>query len=377
MALRRFIASLFALAFIAAAAPAAAQSANVTPDPNLGFFRDGFVFVMTNEASDNAVLRYSRNWNGQLHQEQRVSTGGLGSGGGMPDPLGSQDSLVRGDEGRFLVAVNAGSDDFTVFGICHDDLIALSRTPSGGDFPNSVAIHGDLVYVLNAHGTPNIAGFRVAEDGSVLPIPGSIQNLPGGAGSAPADLRFDAEGDQLIVTETATNQIDVFPINDNGIAGSPTTQTDAGTTPFGFKLAHHGIVVVTEADSGSVSTYQLHDDNTLSIISAAVPNGQLATCWVSLTHDRSFAYVSNTMSGTISSYHLNSSGQLGLVKAVAADLGAGGAPTDSALSRNSLFLYVLDGPQGKIAIFLAFAGHLLPIGHVDGLPTSIQGIVAR
>src|SRR5258708_7418511 len=66
-----------------------------------------FVFVMTNQAADNTVLVFHRNPDGSVSQVAEVSTQGLGNGG-AGDPLGSQGSLTLSDDGRLLLAVDAG-----------------------------------------------------------------------------------------------------------------------------------------------------------------------------------------------------------------------------------------------------------------------------
>jgi 6-phosphogluconolactonase len=333
----------------------------------------GSVYVMTNEAADNAVIQFHRGKDGSLIQGPRVSTGGLGSGGTL-DPLGSQDSLVLAGNGSSILAVNAGSDEISVLGVAHDGLSLLSKVASGGDFPNSVAIHDDLVYVLNAKTAPNVTGFRLLSGGLLEPIPASTRNLPGGAASAPADIHFSPDGTRLLVTETATNQIDIFDIGDDGLAGEPVTRPSNGMTPFGFRFGHGGVVIVAEAGSGAVSSYRLEGEDALDVISGSVANGQMASCWISLTSAARYAYVSNTASNTLSSYAVDSRGTLTLLNAVAAGTTT---PTDSALSSDSKFFYVLNSTLGAIAIYRADGASLTSLGAVSGLPTSLQGIAAR
>jgi hypothetical protein len=47
---------------------------------------------------------------------------------------------------------------------------------SGGEFPNSIAVHGNLVYVANAGGAGSVSGFWIVGQ-RVLPIPGSTRSL--------------------------------------------------------------------------------------------------------------------------------------------------------------------------------------------------------
>ena len=58
--------------------------------------------------------------------------------------------------------MNAGSDSVTTFSVDGDTLSLLNVVPSGGQFPASIAVNHDLVYVLNAGGTGSVQGFRIA-----------------------------------------------------------------------------------------------------------------------------------------------------------------------------------------------------------------------
>ena len=48
----------------------------------------------------------------------------------------------------------------TVFGVDGDRLTRRAVVASGGAFPVSVAVHGNLVYVLNARDGGSVQGFR-------------------------------------------------------------------------------------------------------------------------------------------------------------------------------------------------------------------------
>src|SRR5881396_3895910 len=100
----------------------------------------GAVYTLTNAASGNAVVAFSRSASGAF------ATGGLGGGSG----LGSQDAVITSDDGQWLYAVDAGSNDIATFRIRHDGLGLVGRTPSGGMRPISLTTNGNLVYVLNA-----------------------------------------------------------------------------------------------------------------------------------------------------------------------------------------------------------------------------------
>src|SRR5438093_10683965 len=124
----------------------------------------GNVYTETNAASGNAILAYARSASGALSWSGTYPTGGLGSGSG----LGSQGAVTVSDNGAWLYAVNAGSNDVSAFAIDGDVLTLTDRVASGGTQPISVTANGGLVYVLNA-GTRTISGFS-SVNGALIPV---------------------------------------------------------------------------------------------------------------------------------------------------------------------------------------------------------------
>jgi 6-phosphogluconolactonase len=238
-----------------------------------------------------------------------------------------------------------------------------------------LALYGDLVYVLNAH-TANIRGFRVKSTGVLTAIAGSTRSVPGGSAAGAHDIRFTPDGTRLVVSEGNTNELDIFELNNSGTVASVTQQASAGSGPFGMKFGREGVLFNTEANSNSLSSYDLTTTDMLSVISGAVPDTQMATCWITLTLDGKFGFVSNTASGTLSSYEIAKDGAVHLVSAVAGSL-SGGAPIDSARSDDSAFLYVVDSALGRVVAFSVHSGSLSQIGTAADLPKTVQGIAAQ
>src|ERR1041385_5704030 len=117
---------------------------------------------------------------GTLTRGGSFSTHGAGFGSGV-DPLGSQGALTLTSDHRLLLAVNAGSNDISIFGVKGDQLQFFQRISSYGTKPISISVHDELVYVLNVGGTPNIAGFRIEPRiNRLFPLPGSTRALAGG-----------------------------------------------------------------------------------------------------------------------------------------------------------------------------------------------------
>ncbi len=344
--------------------------------------RTGAVYVMTNQATGNSVLVFRRDASGVLSPAGTYLTGGQGSGSGA-DPLASQGALTLSDDGRFLFAVNAGSNSISMFRVLPSGLTLLDVEPSGGVQPVSVTVWGSFVYALNQGGTPNVSGFEIDNRWNrLLPLANSTLAVPGGTASAPAQVSFTPDGDQLVVTEKGTDAIDTFPLED-GVAGPGMSYPSSGGTPFGFAFRRDDILIVSDAAGGgpgasAVSSYEIVDSGAVEIVTPALGDTQTAACWLVVTPNGRFAFTANAGSGTLSSYAVSEDGRLSLVQTVAASTGDK-APLDMALSRDGKFLYVRDG--GVIPGISGFRvephGMLTPVSVIGGVPAGAQGIAAR
>lgn len=367
--------SVFASARIAIASVVLAIMAGFAGINCMAEEHAGAVYVLTNQAPENSVMVYARSPQGTLSFSGSFATGGAGMGSGA-DPLGSQGALVL--QRGLLFAVNAGTNDISLFEANGAVLRLLDRQPSGGQMPVSIAVHGNLVYVLNAGGTPNIQGFFLLPHGKhLIPLPGSQRMIPGGAASQPAEVAFSPDGDVLLVTTKGTSQLVTFTIND-GYAQDVRTTPSSGSTPFGFAFAGREFAVVSEAAVSALSSYEIEEDGSAKLISGSVVSGQAAACWAVATRDGRYAYTANAGSGTLSSYAVSRNGSVKLLAAVAANTGAGTAPIDMALTGNDRFLYVRDGATGMVHGFrVEQDGSLTPVGSAGGILAGAQGLAAR
>ena len=136
------------------------------------------VFVQTNAAAGNEVVAYEQQDDGTLTSPHSYSTGGNGGAlsGAVVDRLASQGSLTFDPQHALLFAVNAGSNTVSVFAVDGSHLSLREIVPSGGEFPVSIAVQNDLVYVLNARAGGSVSGYRV-RSGLLQPIPGSTRPL--------------------------------------------------------------------------------------------------------------------------------------------------------------------------------------------------------
>lgn len=337
------------------------------------------VFAMTNQTS-NAVVVYPRDANGGLSMGKSFSTLGAGTNGS----LGSQGALAVSRDGTWLVAVNAGSNDITMFRVTADSLHFIARTPSGGTKPVSVTIRGSFAYVLNAGPPANITAFKLSDTGP-SPIAGSTRPLSGAADPQPAQVGFSADGLHVVVTEKATNKIDVYNLEPDGTTTGPIVNNSNGVTPFGFAFSLvTGNLVVSNAnapggvpvvDGSSVTQYSLSGDGFLTPLDGPVPTTETAACWTVVTEDGRLAFVSNTGSNSITGFRPLAG--LAIVDPDGKTAVTGTAPTELALA-SSGHLYVLNSGDGSIRGYrVSSTGALTQITQVTGLPAGAYGLTAN
>ncbi len=334
------------------------------------------VYVQTNQPSGNSIAVFDRAADGSLQLSETVSTGGLGTGAS----LASARSVILSQDGQWLFAVNAGSNDVSVFRVSASGLALVDRAASGGSLPISVTNYKDLVYVLNSGGAGNITGFTVDNAGQLAAIPGSTQPLSG-AGVSPAEVAFSTDGSTLVVTEKSTSMIDTYAVDANGVAAGPVPHASSGSTPYGFAFTQQGYLIVSEAFGGAplasaVSSYDV-SGNQLSVISPSVATGQTAACWIAISRNGKFAYSTNAGSGSVSAYRVGNDGSLSLIDGAAGITGAGTSPIDAGVSVDGQSLYVLNGATHDLSAFAIQAdGALIKIGTFEGLPAGSSGLAA-
>ena len=408
----------------------------------------GGVFVMSNIIDANTIVAYSRADDGTLSLVGEFATGGQGGDFDGPeglDPLISAYSIINTPDNEFLMAVNAGSNTISVMQINDDMSLTLTDTVSSfGTGPNSLAYNDGLVYVTNIDadgefgGEPDqegsIYGYTF-DNGSLTSIPGSLRELD----NRPSAVRFSPDGSTLLVASinSGSNQLAsadensmvAFTIDENGLASDGITGGATSTlqgnaenrnlpSAIGFEVVERSngtFAIVTEAreftaagdppnfpglQSGSISTYQVGGDGSLTGAqldfvagqTATRGEGQITTCWIVLDPDGEFFYVSNAIDATISTFRFtDASGNIELVSEVAASGVGPGTVTDGALAFSNTdgwidlditddgdYLYQLFGLSGAVGVYSVDAGNLTLVEVVSGnLPEdNTQGIVS-
>jgi 6-phosphogluconolactonase (cycloisomerase 2 family) len=356
----------------------------------------GHVYVDDNTAGANTVAGFDRHADGTLTPMagSPFDVGGAGGGHGNA----SQGSLQLSSDGRYLLAVDAGSGQISVLRIKPDgslDQVQGSPVSSGGVDPVSIAVSGDLVYVANQGpganpGDANYTGFRLNPGGHLRAIPGSTVALPSNA--APGEVLFDADGSRLVGTRIGTSAIDSFTVGADGLLtaapGSPfgaqsfTPPQGFGQLGSAFSPTHTDQLFVSDAHTaaggpapGLVSSFADSANGTLTPIGPSpVANDGVASCWVEISHDGAYLFVVNTASRTISSYSIAGDGSITFVQSTpSADLGAGAE--DARLAPDGSTLWVVQAGADAVTGFSVSGGSLTfqstTAGPAGATPTGI------
>lgn len=331
------------------------------PDP-------GAVFAMTNRSANNEVIAFSRAPNGMLTQTGRYSTRGNGIG----VDFDTQGGLRLSRDHRFLYACNPGSDDVTVFAVYGSSLRFLQKIYAG-DQPLSLTISGSLLYVMDGSvASTQITGFRIRPNGLLAPLPDSTKALSSPI-AVPGQVLFSPNGKLLAVTQKVDSKIgptiDIFQIDRNGLPSDPIANPSFGTRPFAEAFRKDGKLLVIESglpylNNAAVSSYRVNGGSgTLSALTGSAKNDQTDGCWIVITNDQQYAYTTNFVSGTISSYKLMADGRVALIDGAAAFQGDMSQPTDLGFSADSRYIYDLLRGTGGVGAFRVEAnGSLTPLG---------------
>ena len=309
-----------------------------------------------------------------------MPTGGTGIAAQPPFSfpiVDSSGSINVARDGRVLFVVNDGDNTISSFRVRRSGLQLVDHVSSGGILPVSLTSTDHLLYVVNEESS-NIYGFRYQPNGELSPLSGQ------GAGQAlshafpntvAAQIGFTPDERQLVVTERGlpehTGVIDTFRVNAHGLAGPAQAHTGVGyvdPNPFGFAFDNAGHLLVSNPGwvnapgdgpppfccifdptqfNGTTASYNLSSSGTLTLTSD-VPSQGRGACWVVLSKNGRYAFVTNTLSDTIpdlftgiggvTRYAVARDGTLSYLGQVDT---SPGAPGDEAVSPDGRFLYVL------------------------------------
>ena len=336
-----------------------------------------YLYTESNAKGGNSIIEFTQTSNGSLINRNEFASGGSGTG----EALNSQGALCISRAMNLLFAVNAGSGTISSFRIHPNGSLQLLFTlSSNGVLPRSLAMHGNILYVLNNE-SANICGFTVEANGFFSKIAGSIHNLSSLTGVDAPQIGFAPDGKAVYVTEKVTNLIDKFDLDNTGAITSVKFIPSTGVTPFGFdfSLRAKAMVVTNAAEggsgAGSCTSYQLSGYGGLKAVNGAVGNFETSPCWLATTRYGAFAFVSNTSTNNISSYYVDTDGAITLLKPVAAQNGS--KPIDIAVSYDDKYVYNINSASYTLSEYKRLPGGALQlVGTISTLPQYAVGLVS-
>jgi 6-phosphogluconolactonase (cycloisomerase 2 family) len=289
------------------------------------------VYVISNDYHENAnaVLAYRHKPDGTLAplpgSPFRTNGAGLANPKQVLGPDDTDDPLVISDDGRYLFAVNGGSNTIAVFSINpNGSLVRVPGSPfaSGGQTPCSIAVNGRFVYVANKAfdplhpitTQPNYVTFEVNDAGRLAEVPNGTIEVP--AGSSPSQVLLSNDRKFLFGTDFLG-----FMLKDEGTVGTLLSFNVKGDR--GLTLAPGAPYVVPAGDGGALGlATNPRSDNTL--------------------------YVGFPVAGAFGVYHIDpATGALRFVTQVV------GGPATCWLKSNSLGtrLYTLNSGESTVGVY--------------------------
>ncbi len=312
------------------------------------------VYVQSNTAPFNTVLIFDRNHDGTLTPAGSVLTGGAGQPAGNP-PLGipfldSAGSVTASDNGKFVFVVNAGDSTVSSFRVTRHGLELADIVPSFGIRPISSTTDGHLLYVLNSDtGTASISGYRVGPRGGLTPIPGSVLPTSDPATGLPAQIEFNENGKVLAVSErqpgSGPGLLDTFVVGHHGVPAPAVAHPSSDLIPYGIAFTRRNQMIVGNevlalGTQSSVSSYDVSRQGNVTPIETE-PTNAGGACWVVITKDDKYAFVTNPFTFNLNSFRIERNGQLTPVNGDSIVYTSDGLTLDEALSHDSKYLYML------------------------------------
>ena len=330
------------------------------------------------------------------------------------DPLESAYALWRTPDNKNILVANAGNGTVSSLRVNKDFSLSLNNVVKAGNIkPLAIATHGKLVYVASMGwkekfpNDGNLKGYLIDDNGVLSPIHYSERFLKG----RPASVEFTPDGKFLMSVEVTTGAVHTYKVLDDGALSnypvstiqSPLAKGRFLPIPIGTKIvAKEGknYLLVTEArfvdvegklktsseenkkkypfnahyegQTGSVTSYEIDQNGKLVIVSPDVMagsglwGGQQTTCWITTSKNGRYAWATNPLSSSITSYKLDDQGKLELLEEIAyQDPDYDEYYTDMDLSADGNYVNVLSGNTGTAWVYA--------INHENGSLTLVGG----
>jgi len=327
----------------------------------------GHLYIQTNEIR-NCVVHYRRSSNGEIHEVERVTTGGAGSGEfkptsgqeSAPNAFEGAGSVILSPDRRLLFTTNGGDNTVSSFAVDHEGRLmllgvcatgnpvegrsgtakSLAFAPETGTLyvlhsfgPDhvrllSVDAAGNLTgrperYTVNTHDKPDrISTMVVVAPNGRYVLVGTTFDEPASAnpdGSAILWVPRAGRGPGGALKSIASNAPDpdglaVFPVRDDGSLGPAKFHDANGGSPFYIAFLHNrpDTFVVGEAVGDGCVLGTIDDGGKVEIgplvkidTSRGLPS---ELCWLSVSPDDRFVYATNFGYSYVTTFQINGGG---------------------------------------------------------------------
>lgn len=289
-----------------------------------------FVYTETDNSTpgQNAVIAYAQHADGHLTEIGSFKTGGTGVANprGLLGPDDSDKEVIASPDGRFLFAVNQGSNTVAAFRVLQDGSLALinnTAVSSGGTEPVSLAILDGRLYVVNRGDevqgqtgsiAPSITVFDIAHNGSLRQNFADTTTLP--VGLSPSQVLTTSTPD-LVFVDTFTppplnnvpeaNEILPFRIGRDGqLIPASEGVGDPVTPPLLLGLALNptqNIIYAGITGASDVGVFTFDSHGKLTLVDTVATQGA-GPCWTTVSADGRFLYTVDTGTNSVGVFSL-------------------------------------------------------------------------
>jgi hypothetical protein len=297
----------------------------------LGHGAQSFVYTETDNSNlnQNAVIAYRQNAQGQLTQIGSFKTDGTGVANpqGLLGPDDSDKEVIASPDGRFVFAVNQGSNSVAEFRVNPNgslDLVGRSAVNSGGTEPVSLSIADGRLYVVNrgnevqgetATVAPTITVFNILPFGGLTRDAAATTKLPLGLSPSqllissksqeafldtftPPPLNNVAEANEVVPFQIAANG-SLVPISSGGV-GAPVNP------PLLLGLSQHptkNIIYAGLTGANQVGVFSVDGAGNLKLADTVAVQGS-GPCWTLVSANGKFLYTIDTGTNSVGVFSL-------------------------------------------------------------------------
>ncbi|KAF8638972.1 hypothetical protein AX17_001804 [Amanita inopinata Kibby_2008] len=357
----------------------------------------GAAYFMSNDPSGNYLFTTSIECNSTVVLRKAYYTKGAGGHviSQLPDALFSQGSIITSKLNNLVILVNAGSNTLSVFRIDRENptnLVMVGKpVPSGGDFPNSVALNNaeNVLCALNTGKVNNINCFTVDARRGLSPLPNTTRSLglpqsnpPTAPTNTGSQLAFTPDDQQLIVSVKGVpnpGRMSIYDVAADGSLSEQPRTMYGGQATWSITFIPGKNAILSADPFVGYDIFDLDAFAANSSMQAAEfkVDSQQAICWSERSPKTGHYYLSDSGRGTIYEVEIDQDLSSRVVNIYAADKYDGLVDLRiTSLPDQPDHLYVLAGNTTSIEVFTLIApGQAQRIQKLDiGGPAAQAGV---